>query len=62
MAVTFKFRGTKRKSEKLMFARFGREQRWMNIDGRDVQLKLVKERNRGERERVGSIWTRYSRR
>lgn len=53
----FKFRGTRRNSPKVMFAEFGQNNSWMNIAGRDVQLKLVKE-NRGERERVGSKWTR----
>ncbi|MGI8918759.1 MAG: hypothetical protein ACR2H6_09160 [Pyrinomonadaceae bacterium] len=53
----FKFRGTRKNSPKVMFAEFGQNNAWMNIDGRDVQLKLVKE-IRGERERVGSNWTR----
>ncbi len=53
----FKFRGTRKNSPKVMFAEFGQNNAWMNIDGRDVQLKLVKE-IRGERERVGSEWTR----
>ncbi len=53
----FKFRGTRKNSPKVMFAEFGQNNAWMNIDGRDVQLKLVKE-NRGESERVGSKWTR----
>ena len=40
-----------------MFAEFDQNKVWMNVDGRDVQLKLVKE-TRGERESVGSKWTR----
>lgn len=54
----FKFRGTKRNSNRLMFAEFGQNNAWMNIDGRDSQLKLVKDRNPGDRERVGSMWRR----
>ena len=40
-----------------MFVDWGRGKSWMNIAGRDVELKLVKE-SREEFERVGSRWTR----
>lgn len=52
----FQFRGTNRDSAKYMFAESIEEQVgiWMNIDGRDVQLKVVKDWSHAERERVGS--------
>ena len=57
----FRFRGTSRDVEEYMFVENIEENdktAWMDIDGHDVQLKLVKERNPGDREVVGSKWTR----
>ena len=54
----FKFRGTKRNSEQYMFSQSIDQKAWMNIDGKDVQLKMLKERNPGDRERIGSKWTK----
>jgi hypothetical protein len=57
----FRFRGTSGDVEQYMFVENIEENdktAWMNIEGRDVQLKLVKERNPGGREVVGSKWTR----
>ena len=54
----FKFRGTNRNAEQYMFSQGIGEKAWMNIDGRDVQLKMLRERNPGDRERIGSRWTR----
>jgi hypothetical protein len=53
----FRFWGTNPRSEKVMFVDWGHVKSWMNIAGRDVELKLVKE-SREEFERVGSRWTR----
>ncbi len=51
----FKFRGTPQNAERYVFSAPMDESAWMNIDGRDVALKLVKETPRnGKRERVGS--------
>ena len=54
----FKFRGAKRNSEQYMFAESFDREAWMNIDGRDVPLRVSKEGNPGDRERIGSKWTR----
>ena len=56
-AAVFSNFGGHEEFAKVMFAEFGQNNAWMNIDGRDVQLKLVKE-SRGEQERVGGKWTR----
>ena len=56
----FEFRGRKRNTELYMFFE-GIEENyvaWMNINGKDVPLKLVKERHPGGRESVGSRWPR----
>ena len=53
----FQFRGTGRKSEKYMFAESieGKgSSPWMNIDGRDVVLRVIKDWKPGVKERVGS--------
>ncbi|MCM3872669.1 MAG: hypothetical protein ND895_18465 [Pyrinomonadaceae bacterium] len=51
----FKLRGTPRNVERYVFSSPMDESAWMNIDGRDVALKLVKETARiGKREGVGS--------
>ena len=52
----FQFRGTKRNSEKYMFAESIEAKNsspWMNIDGRDVVLRVIKDWKLGK-ERVGS--------
>ncbi len=53
----FQFRGSKRNSEQHLFASSIEEDdktAWMNIDGRDVKLRLVREWGTKDRERVGS--------
>ncbi|MGI8733227.1 MAG: hypothetical protein ACR2LM_07985 [Pyrinomonadaceae bacterium] len=56
----FRFRGAGRDSEQYIFAEPVDDEKiaWMNIGGRNVRLKLVKEQSAGDRERVGSRWTR----
>ncbi|MGH9967857.1 MAG: hypothetical protein ACREBG_08530 [Pyrinomonadaceae bacterium] len=51
----FQFRGTPRKSEKYIFSSSIEDEKtaWMNIDGQDVELTLVKEKG-PKTERVGS--------
>lgn len=50
----FKFRGANKNSAKYMFVEGADDDPWMNIAGRDIRLRRVKESERGERERVGS--------
>lgn len=53
----FQFRGTGRNSGKYMFAESieGKSSSpWMNIDGRDVVLRVIKDWKPGVKERVGS--------
>jgi hypothetical protein len=50
----FKFRSSKKDSERYIFVEKADDAPWMNIDGRDVRLRLVKETERDEKERVGS--------
>ena len=54
----FKFRGTNKNSEQYMYSQSIDQKAWMNIDVQSVQLKMLKERNPGDRERIGSRWTR----
>lgn len=54
----FKFRGTNRNSKQYMFSQSIDQKAWMNIEGKDVQLKMVKEQSPGDRERLGSRWTK----
>lgn len=54
----FKFRGTNRSSEQYMYSQSIDQKAWMNIDNQNVQLKMLKERSPGDRERIGSRWTR----
>jgi hypothetical protein len=56
----FKFRGTPETAERYIFASSIEEDKtaWMNIGGRDVELKLVKETgSNGRRVQVGGRWT-----
>ena len=53
----FQFRGTGRNSGKYMFAESIESKSsspWMNIDGRDVVLRVIKDWKPGVKERVGS--------
>lgn len=50
----FKLRSSKKDSERYIFVEKADDAPWMNIDGRDVRLRLVKETERDEKERVGS--------
>ncbi|MBA2528016.1 MAG: hypothetical protein H0V18_19875 [Pyrinomonadaceae bacterium] len=58
----FKFRGTPRNAERYLFFSSVEEDNektaWMNIDGRDVKLDLVRKRDPKVRERVGGRSTR----
>jgi hypothetical protein len=56
----FKVRGSKRTSQKYIFAESIEEDAriWMNIDGRDVRLRIVKDWRIRDRERVGNRSTR----
>ena len=54
----FKLRGTNRNSEQYIFSQSIDQAAWMNIDGQDTKLRILKDRNPGDRERIGSRWTK----